>query len=103
MKSIDPYILIASSPVLRGLPSWREVREDAGFPLCSGPPEAMPWRDAISHVIQRPALIMPNSFDSVRCCSLTACISRILPDFCQRVFLVTCNITLTQLLLLATF
>ena len=53
MKPFHPYILVAVSCVLPCLPAKREVWEGAGFPLCSGLPEALPWRDA-SHVIRVP-------------------------------------------------
>ena len=71
MKSIHPYILIASSPVLPGFLSWREVWEDVGFPILSGLPEAMSWRDAKSRDL-RPAIIVlfvgiPSGFPTIRC------------------------------------
>src|SRR5688500_439021 len=50
MKPFHPYILVALSCVLPCLPKRREVWEGVGFPLGSGLPEAMPWRDA-NHVI----------------------------------------------------
>jgi hypothetical protein len=42
MKSIYPYILIASSPAILSILSWREVRD--GTAILDG----QPWRDGTS-------------------------------------------------------
>ena len=48
MKSIHPYILIASSPAIPSILSWREVCDGAAIPSCTTIPDGQPWRDGTS-------------------------------------------------------
>ncbi|EMD97631.1 hypothetical protein COCHEDRAFT_1087024 [Bipolaris maydis C5] len=84
-KSIHSYILIASSPAIPSIPSWRDGCDGIAIPSCTAIPDGQPWRDGTSRDLEPRDALFPSDVDVRRPSAVSSFVK-------ERILLVTCNI-----------